>query len=1056
MNSMFMKIKIRKSITEFLSICLVLVLFQAGEMFSQLVEYPYEYGSRQIEDASVHFDKLLIRIAEQKLIDAVKFFPESSSSDKALLLSANLDYLTKNYKQADAKLNEFIKIRNNSPLKSHAAVLRGYIAFEQKKYNKATEYFAESKQIAEDEFSLRADSIYRIIAHNCLFWGAVSFCQQGKYQEAKPLFEECFRIYPEQEYADDALYLLGVSEEINRNFEIAINYYNTIAKKYPYRNTYMASRIREVNNKLILREPYTALDILENVKSTAVKISTQDSIGTMFEPQSYINNAEADLQYLSGEALNIAGKYEQALIEFKTFLDNYSNPELDEYVRLGSGWALLNLGRNNEAIDIYDILINTEKPVNQRNKAAAQMYRTIALKRSGNTEQAVKEISALSIQPAYPFLGQILMELGQIYYESGKFDDCRRTLERAQREATEGIVSVRIALLLGATFMELRSWEKSVIEYSKAEQIALRSSPNFMSQKEWYIAESRLKRGIALVLSQRNAEAITVLNTFIGNNKNDKRLDEALFWLAEAYYRSDLLKNSADTYTNLLQQYPLSLRKEEALYGQGWSYFRLQQFKKSSEIFDKMAKDYPRSKYTMEVLSRQADGYYILKDYKNASDAYRKAMNFSPKSDEGQYCAYQLSHALYRLGSYEPAISSLLSFVRNYPRSPYAPYSLYLIGWIRFQQKDYKEAIDNFRFLIQAYSQHDLVVRAYYAIGDANYNTGNFEAAIESYNNVVRQFPSDALAPEAWRSLQFCYMALGREQEAILIADSVISSHPNTPFAQELFIKKADMFYSGMRFKDAVDEFQNFIKAYPDSKRNSEALYWMGKSYINLNDNENAVDAFKTLEKKYPDSEFTPLGMLEYALLMKKLNDVNKADSIFMSLEKKYPENQNSAQAGFERAVIKHELGDTVAAMNLYRDVAQKYKGMVYADQSRYRIASYFRSKGMYDSARVEYGIIASSMSDFALSAESQFRIGEMWMRDTIWVKAAEAFNIVRDKFPGEETWYPLALLNLGEVYEKLGEIGKAKEIYQALLTQRPDDEYGKTVKLRLKRLEKK
>lgn len=1038
-----------------LTIFLLLILgFES--LFSQLSEYPYEYGSEQVYKASVDFDDLLVRISEEELINALNSYPDNPSNDKAVIISANVDYLTKNYKLADAKLNEFINKRNNSPLKSFASIFRGYIAFEQKKYNKATEFFATAKKTAEEEFNLRGDTIYRTIAHNCLFWGGVAFCQQGKYQEAKPLFEECFRIYPEQKYADDALYFLGVSEEINRNFEIAINYYNTIAKKYPYRNTYLASRIREVNNKLILREPFTALDILENVKSTAVKISMQDSMGKLYETQSYINNAEADLQYLSGEALNIAGKYEQALIEFKTFLDNYSNPELNEYVRLGSGWALLNLGMNKEAIEFYDIIINTEKPFNPRNKAAAQMYRTIALKRSGNTEQAMKEISALSIQQGYPFLGQVLMELGQIYYEEGKFDDCRRTLERAQREATEGIVAVRISLLLGATFMELRNWEKSVIEYGKAEQIALRSSANFMPQKEWYLAESRLKRGIALVLSHRNAEAITVLNTFIGNNKQDKRLDEALFWLAEAYYRSDLLKNAAETYTNLLQQYPASPRKEESLYGQGWSYFRLKQFKKSSEIFDRLAKDYPRSKYSLEVLARQADGYYILKDYKNASEAYKKAMNFSPKSEEGQYCAYQLSHALYRMGSYEPAISSLLNFVRNYPRSAYAPYSLYLIGWIRFQQKDYKEAIDNFRFLIQAYSQHDLVVRAYYAIGDAHYNAGNYEGAIEAYNNVVKQFPSDGLAPEAWRSLQFCYMALGREQEAILIADSVISSHPNTPFAQELFIKKADMFYSGMRFKDAVDEYQNFIKAYPDSKRNSEALYWMGKGYINLNDNENAIDAFQTLEKKYPESEFAPMGLLEYGLLMKKMNDIAKADSIFRSLEKKYPNDQNSAQAGFERAVIKQEIGDTIAAVKIYREVADKYKGTEYADQSRYRIASRFRSKGMTDSARAEYRQIAESMSDIALAAEAQFRVGEMWMRDTNWVNAAESFNIVRDKFAGVETWYPLALLNLGEVYEKLGETDKAKEVYNTLLTQRPDDEYGKTVKLRLKRLEKK
>jgi tol-pal system protein YbgF len=1039
------------------SFYILLIVITNLRINAQLIEDNYGYGIGGVTKAENLFDELLVRKSEEKLIATINKYPGNTAEDKAILLDVNIDFLTKNYKNADYKLNEFIRLRANSPFVSFAAVMRGYIAFEAKKYNKAVEYFGYCKKLAESEFGIRGDSVYREIAHNCLFWGGVSLCQQGRYGEAKGLFEECYRVYGDEERADDALYILGISEEINRNYEVAINYYNTIAKKYPYRNTYLASRIREINNRLILREAFTSIDILENVRSTAEKITVQDSIGKLYEKQDYINNAEADLQYLRGEAMNIAGKYESALLEFKTFLENYnSNAELNEYVKLGMGWALLNLGRNKEAIEYYDELINKDKPINARNKAAAQMYRTIALKRSGNREQAVKEIGALSIEPNYPFLGQVLMELGQIYYEGGKFDDSRRTLERSQREASEGIVAVRIALLLGATYMELRQWDKSVIEYGKAEQIAMRSSINFMPQKEWYLAESRLKRGIGLVLSHRNAEAITVLNTFIGNNKKDKRIDEALFWLGEAYYRSDLLKNAAETYGNLLQQFPTSDRREEAMYGQGWAYFRLQQFNKSSEIFDRMSKDYPRSKYAMEVLARQADGYYIMKDYKNAAEQYRKAMNFSPKSDEGQYCSYQLCHALYRLGQYEQAISSLLNFVRNYPRSAYAPYSLYLIGWIRFQQKDYKEAIDNFRFLIQAYSQHDLVVRAYYAIGDAYYNQGNYEGAIEAYNNVVRQFPSDGLAPEAWRSLQFCYMALGREQEAILIADSVISSHPNTPFAQELFIKKADMFYSGMRFKDAVDEYRNFIKAYPDSKRNSEALYWMGKSYVNLNDNDNAIDAFKMLEKKYPESEFTAMGLLEYGLLMKKMSDIKKADSIFQVITKKYPDDQNSAQAGFERAVIKHEMGDTVSAMKLYRETADKYKGSEFGEQSRYRIAGYYRNKGLYDSARAEYKIIAESMTDVSLSAEAQFRIGELWMRDTSWVNARDAFNVVREKFAGVETWYPLSMLNLGEVYEKLGETDKAREIYNALLTQRPDDEYGKTVKLRLKRLEKK
>ena len=36
-----------------------------------------------------------------------------------------------------------------------------------------------------------------------------------------------------------------------------------------------------------------------------------------------------------------------------------------------------------------------------------------------------------------------------------------------------------------------------------------------------------------------------------------------------------------------------------------------------------------------------------------------------------------------------------------------------------------------------------------------------------------------------------------------------------------------------------------------------------------------------------------------------------------------------------------------------------------------------------------------------------------------------ETLRLVREKYPGVETWYPLGLLNLGESYEQLNEIDK-------------------------------
>jgi len=60
-----------------------------------------------------------------------------------------------------------------------------------------------------------------------------------------------------------------------------------------------------------------------------------------------------------------------------------------------------------------------------------------------------------------------------------------------------------------------------------------------MPRKKWYISEANLKLGICLIKSMRSAEAIVNLQSFIAESKGDKRMDEAIFWLAEAFYKND-------------------------------------------------------------------------------------------------------------------------------------------------------------------------------------------------------------------------------------------------------------------------------------------------------------------------------------------------------------------------------------------------------------------------------------------------------------------------------------------------------------------------------------
>jgi TolA-binding protein len=1013
----------------------------------------YNYGSKEFIEIEKIYDIRLLRQSEIRLMQLIKEYPFTAAYDKAILLQSDIDLHSGNHSIAIAQINEYIKTNSNSPLIPHSYLKIGFIEFERKRYSDAVKCFEFAKNAADLNFRLRRDSVYKYIAHQALYWNGIALANQGKHFDAATIFEELVKNYEYGEFTDDAIYSIGSIYEMNNDYKKAIEAYKLLQSKYPYRNTIIASYIREANNHLMLRDNRSALLAIERAETINRIIIAAKDDAKKFEKQTNIDAYQEKIIYLRAEAFNLSKNYDAAIASYNQLVESYPNSYLIYNAKLGAGWASLNQYNYDFAIKYFDAIIINIENNNDINKSLAQLYRSISLKEKGDTANARKELYALSLNANYRFLGNVLLELGQMNYESGDYVQARKDLERASREVLDGRTAIRVSLLLGATYLELKLYDKAYNEYKQAEQLALNSDEIFVQNKKTYINEARLKQGIALVLSLRSSEAIKPLLSYISDNEKSNNIDEAYFWLAEAYYRSDLLNNSAQIYRKIIDEYPLSRRREEALYGLGWSHFRLKNFEQSSRIFDQLVKEFPKSDYAVEVLTRQGDGYYLNKNYSKAAEAYQKAFRLAPNSEEGQYSAYQLAHAYYRMQRFEQAITALLEFANRYTNSPYSPNALYLIGWIRFQQKRYAEAIDNFNFMIKAYPQSNLVPRAYYAIADCYYNMGNFEEAIKGYQYIIQTFPSNELASEAMRSVQFALMAMGREDEAIKIADKYIESNPESPYIQEFKYKRAEMFYTGRRFNDAVSEFENFINKYPDNEKNAEAMFLMGKSYISMNEFKKASETFEKLVKQYPKSDYAPLGLLEYGLLQKQINNPLKADTIFSLLETSYNTHETAAQAGFERALIRLLLLDTLGAVNKLKSVADNFPHTEYGDFSRYRVAMYYRTKLMFDSALVHFRILSKEEGNPSFASEAQYRLGEIYMRMNDCEKAIDEFIIVKENFTGYEDWFSLSLLNLGECYERLNRLELAREMYQILENLRPDDDFGKTAKSRLRRI---
>ena len=97
--------------------------------------------------------------------------------------------------------------------------------------------------------------------------------------------------------------------------------------------------------------------------------------------------------------------------------------------------------------------------------------------------------------------------------------------------------------------------------------------------------------------------------------------------------------------------------------------------------------------------------------------------------------------------------------------------------------------------------------------------------------------------------------------------------------------------------------------------------------------------------------------------------------------------------------------------------------------------------------------VITSYVYDSIMNAYAS--IADSYLSQGDCENAVDAYSYVKENFAGIEDWFTLALLNLGECYERLEKPDKAIEAYRAIVTLRPDDDFGKTAKRRIKSLEK-
>lgn len=1034
------------------SLLLAIVLLPLSAI-SQIIPLPYSYSAKQFLQVTALLDQSMLQKARIEAQSILKLQPKSTVFDATIIEKSRIERSIGNYQNAEEVLSEFIAKNTTSPFVAYAWFERALLNIELKNYPIAIEYLLSAAQNAELDLRDRSDSSYTQLAHLSWFWSGSLYAVQNNYPKAIQSFNLCVERLPNGVYADDALLFNGIiSQLVGKNSDATLYYTKNIEKEYYPRNSTLARFLSAAQSSLSSNYATDALILLDKAKEW---LARYNSPGSTIESPDYLYKPEALLFSLIADALYMQEDYERAIVHYEMSYEKDSTSNLAMNVLNHLATAYKKVDNRKEAKRLFEKVL-AKTPNDSYEYAYARFYRSVLLFEENKKNDAVQELTILVNNPDFPFLTEALLTLGQIQYIDKTYDKARATLERTVRTAETPLLKIQSHLLLGSVYMQNQNTTKALGQYEQARLLIDKLPKEIKSTTSvrWFQKEYLLQYGICLSQANKQMQAIDLLSQFIAENPEESRVEEALFWLGESYFKAENLQDALVQYQLVVKRFPYSQRSEESLYAIGYVYFKMKDFDKAANAFTAFLKDYSFSKLKTDALARKGDALYAQNKFQEASQSYKASSDNDPNSPEAQYALFQNGQALFQLGEFDQTSKEMKEFIKRYPKSAVADDATFLIGLSSLKTKNYKEARVTFQQLIDKYPSSELLPRAHYYIGDAFYSEGDYESAITKYKYVVDNYPNSPFISSATKSWYQSLNNLGRSEEALLISQRYITN-TTTQASEEFRFINADVYFSKQQYAKVIEELQEYLQLFPEGSRRSEALFLQSKSYVLLGNSSQAKEKLTELLTLYPKSDYAEEAELSLAEVTLSTGELEKANELFQKIQFTYSGTPLASKAAFKRATIALLRSDTLDYIAKLTDIPVQFPQALEVPESYILLGKIFAT---VDSTQKSFNAFEQAYaltieSNPLIATEALYEWGMLLYKKRQYRPAAEKFSIIRNDYEDVVVQWVNATFALVECYVDVADKNAAKKLLQEIITKYPNEPAGIRATERMKKL---
>lgn len=852
----------------------------------------------------------------------------------------------------------------------------------------------ENQDVAADELLYRLGDLLTGTERE-LAWVelAESLFERGKFRDAQELYLRELQEGRAAEPRERAAYALGWCYERMGNPARAIWSWKEALRLFPLSPRGVGARLVLSNQYLKLGKPLLAADELQ-----AVARQTGDP------------ELEARARFVAGEGYAAVGNWAQARAAYQAVKPGTRWSEPAEYAQAYARW---------QAGDARGARPELERWLT---RYASSSVRPAAHYVLGRVQLELGDVAAgyaafeAATQPGRSSYAELArFGMAELDYNQGRLAACADQARKLLAEYPETAQRGPARWLLAEALLGLKQYPEAIAVYR-----ALAEREGDLAFLEGKGDAVTFRLGLALF----RAGDFTGAASYLRDVSSSRYGEEALYWLAEASYRTEEYAAAQELYARFQQRYPGAARVSLAAYGEAYSAYQLKAYDRALRQFKLAAPGLP-DELRQDALMRLAALQLNAHDWAGAATTYSGLYTSKLKAEHLPDVLHGLIWATYRKGDVAGAATHATSFLERFPEHPRVARVRLIAGQAMFRQARYADAAKLFQAVAtdeRSAAEERLEARG--RLGACYYNAKQYLEAVAVYDELFRS--SHGTEREGYAQL----LAQARLAQGDLDgAFQVVTEHASaSSWAGDVLGRIAEGYLSRSQAAAAVKALDAIEAPTPEQR------YLLYQAHRAAGNPEAALAALDAVARLAGPRQAELLAELAESHL--GASDPARAREAYALLATVAPKHPSLLTGSLAIAAAYLQSGAEVLALEAYRDVVKRFGGKKdVAAAAAMKVGQLELKRGNHTEAAVAYRAAEVACGAGTPGAmQARYWLGYTMVEARRYEDAARELEKLRVPPGVGKEWQALAWLKQGEAYEHLRRWKEATQLYQQLI----------------------